>query len=156
MTTVEFGVIIGLMKKEKPFQAAERAFALRVTLGSFDDFIKHTVAGKNPVMTERLRDFVDRRGGRKMVDCAVAQAKVGNYNGAHSLLIKARKQVGLRHSDFPHAVGATVAVYRTEHGWFGGALRATVVSRNGDSYVVRDEDGNLHDVPRTGDMATIA
>lgn len=57
----------------------------------------------------------------------------------------------------PFSVGDTVSVIRTEHGWYDGALSATVKAvyerpTGTHCYVVTDDDGNDHEVNHTRDM----
>lgn len=57
----------------------------------------------------------------------------------------------------PFETGDHVWVKRSRHGWHDGRLRAQVVARHQRdtgtwSYVVRDPEGNTHDIAHTRDL----
>lgn len=63
-------------------------------------------------------------------------------------------------NDAPFKEGDSVAIIRSRHGWFDGALTGPVVSRSRNcqgawSYLVKDEEGREHEIAHTRDLTRV-
>ena len=144
------------MKKSTAFQLS-RHVELRTYMQRFDIYAKKVAAFglSPPPIQPDLQLFVERRGGGKLLARAVRQAEQGNYAGAEAILSKARRIIQPNASDFPIEPGTKVAVIRCRHGWYDGSVEGVVTSRNGNSYIVKTDDGHYLDINHTRDLRKI-